>query len=74
MLRLRRAAWVCALASSAAYTSRQLGAADRGDRATALVAPDVYDDINEIFEENPDGWAVKDSPDVSPTRRRGDKT
>jgi hypothetical protein len=73
MLRLRRAAWVCALASSAAYTSRQRGAADRGDRATALVAPDVYDDINEIFEENPDGWAVKDSPDVSPTRRRGDK-
>ena len=69
---MRLRAWLCALAGSAAYTTR--GPDDRHTpAATVLVAPkapDVYDDINDVFEDNPDGWAVKDNSDVSPTRRQ----
>ena len=65
--------WLCALASSAAYTTRRLDAERLPHTATTLVAPkapDVYDDINNNFESNPGAWAVKDSADISPTRRR----
>ena len=73
MRRRRGAVWLCALASSAAYTTRRLDAERLPHTATTLVAPkapDVYDDINNNFESNPDAWAVKDSADISPTRRR----
>ena len=69
----RRAAWLCALASSAAYTTRRPDADRLPRTATTLVAPkapDVYDDINNVFTDNPDGWAVKDNSDNSPTKRR----
>merc|ERR1719149_346420 len=69
----RRAAWLCALASSAAYTTRRPDAERLPPTATTLVAPkapDVYDDINNAFTDNPDGWAVKDNADISPTKRR----
>ena len=71
--RLATALWLAALASSAAYTTRRPDADRLSHAATTLVAPkapDVYDDINDVFEDNPDGWAVKDNSEVSPTRRR----